>query len=134
MTAEPLIGDSPGVTIHPPLFYLIGLAIGAIANGIKPLPLVHSNAVRIVGVVISVLGIVWINLGRQAMKAHGTNINPTKPTTTIITSGPYRFSRNPLYLGLTVIYFGLSLAVNTWWCLLFLLPIVLVMHFQVVLR
>jgi protein-S-isoprenylcysteine O-methyltransferase Ste14 len=126
--------DSPGVTIHPPLLYLSGVVIGAVVNGMKSMPLSHSTIVRIVGLIVVILGIGWTNWGRLAMKAHGTNINPTKPTTTIITSGPYRFSRNPLYLGLTIIYLGLSLAVNSWWCLLLLIPIGLLMHFQVVVR
>ncbi len=68
------------------------------------------------------------------MVAHGTNVNPTLPTTSIVTTGPYRFTRNPLYLGLTMIYLGLTLAINTWWSLLLLVPVLFVMHFDVVLR
>jgi protein-S-isoprenylcysteine O-methyltransferase Ste14 len=126
--------DNPGVIMHPPLLYLSGVVIGAVVNWMKPLPVSHSSFVRIIGLVVVILGIIWTNWGRLAMKAHGTNINPTKPTTTIVRSGPYRLSRNPLYLGLTIVYLGLSLAVNSWWCLLLLIPISLLMHFQVVLR
>ncbi len=68
------------------------------------------------------------------MKAAGTNINPTLPAKAIVSSGPFRFSRNPLYLSLTTIYLGLTLAVNTWWGIVVLIPLLIVMHRGVVLR
>ena len=68
------------------------------------------------------------------MEAAGTNINPALPATTIVSSGPFRFSRNPLYLCLTLMYLGLTLAVNTWWGIAVLVPLIIVMHFGVVLR
>ncbi len=68
------------------------------------------------------------------MLAAETNINPFKPTTAIVSSGPFRFTRNPLYLSVTLIYLGLTLAVNTWWAFLLLGPVLLFIHFGVVLR
>ncbi len=68
------------------------------------------------------------------MIKHGTNVNPTLPTTVIVESGPFRFTRNPLYLGLTLIYIGLLLLLNTWRSLFLLIPVWLVMHFLVVRR
>jgi protein-S-isoprenylcysteine O-methyltransferase Ste14 len=68
------------------------------------------------------------------MEAAGTNINPALPATTIVTSGPFRYSRNPLYCALTLLYLGLTLAVNTWWGVVLLFPLLIVMHTGVVLR
>ena len=51
-----------------------------------------------------------------------------------MSSGPYRISRNPLYLGLTLIYLALTLAVDTWWGIALLLPLLVVLHHGVVLR
>ena len=68
------------------------------------------------------------------MHAAGTNVNPGRPTTAIVTSGPFRFSRNPLYLSLTLLYFGLILAFNTWRGIILLVPLLIIMHFGVVLR
>ncbi len=67
------------------------------------------------------------------MQAAGTNINPYRPSTAIVTSGPFRYSRNPLYLALTLLYLGLTLAFNTWWGIVVLLPLVVVMDRGVVL-
>ena len=68
------------------------------------------------------------------MVQRGTNVNPTLPTTAIVENGPFRLTRNPLYLGLTFIYVGLSFFLNTWWSLFLLIPVWLVMHFLVVRR
>jgi protein-S-isoprenylcysteine O-methyltransferase Ste14 len=68
------------------------------------------------------------------MRAAGTNINPVLPATAIVTSGPFRFSRNPLYLSLTLLYLGLALSFNTWWGIVVLVPLLIVMHRGVVLR
>ena len=68
------------------------------------------------------------------MLAAATNINPFKPTTSIVSSGPFRFTRNPFYLALTLLYVGLTLIANTWWCFALLLPVLLLIHFGVVAR
>jgi protein-S-isoprenylcysteine O-methyltransferase Ste14 len=72
--------------------------------------------------------------GIQTMQAAGTNVNPALPTTAIVASGPFRFSRNPLYLALTLLYLGLTLAFNTWWGIVVLVPVLIIMHRGVVLR
>ena len=68
------------------------------------------------------------------MTAAGTNVNPTLPTTAIVSSGPFRFSRNPLYVALNLFYVGISLVINTWWGAVVWVPLLLVMHFGVILR
>jgi protein-S-isoprenylcysteine O-methyltransferase Ste14 len=86
------------------------------------------------GLALVVLGIGIAIWGRQAMKATGTNVDPMLPATAIVTSGPFRFSRNPLYLALTLIYCGVTLAFNTWWGIVVLVPLLIIMHRGVVLR
>jgi len=61
-------------------------------------------------------------------------VDPSRPTTAIVTSGPFRFSRNPLYLSLTVMYFELILIANNWWGVVVAVPLLMVMHLGVVLR
>jgi protein-S-isoprenylcysteine O-methyltransferase Ste14 len=72
--------------------------------------------------------------GRRTLQAAGTNVNPALPATAIVDSGPFRFSRNPLYLALTLVYVGLTLAFNTWWGIVVLVPLLIIMHRGVVLR
>ena len=63
-----------------------------------------------------------------------TNFDPRKPTTAIITTGPYRYSRNPSYVSLTVLYLGIAIASDSVWVLAALIPTLLVMHYGVILR
>lgn len=127
--------DNPGVGVHPPLFFLSALLLGALIDdrGWRLL-IFRETDWRWLGVVPLLLGVALVATGRKAMVARGTNVNPTLPATAIVENGPFRFTRNPLYLGLTSIYLGLSLFLNTWWSVVLLIPVWLVMHFAVVLR
>ena len=127
--------DHSGVPVHPPLFFLSALLLGALIDGrVHRLVVFRQDDWRWLGVIPCVLGIALVATGRKAMVNHGTNVNPTQPTTAIVATGPFRFTRNPLYLGLTLTYIGLSLLLNTWWSLFLLVPVWLVMHFLVVRR
>src|SRR5262245_27075864 len=126
--------DNPGVLVHPPFFFLGALIIGFGLGRIWPRPISSLIYPRYFGGLVACLGLALIAVGRNSLVAHGTNVNPTLPVKRIVRSGPYRFTRNPLYLGLTIIYLGLTLVFNTWWPLLFLFPVLLVMHFGVVRR
>jgi protein-S-isoprenylcysteine O-methyltransferase Ste14 len=99
-----------------------------------PMPIFRDALAPWLGLVPVLLGLVIAIPGRRALQAAGTNVNPSLPTTAIVTSGPYRFSRNPLYVGLTLLYCGLTLVLNTWWGLILLIPILVIMHRGVVLR
>ena len=68
------------------------------------------------------------------MLAAGENPSPEQPTIAIVAAGPFRFSRNPLYLSLTVLGAGVALLVNSGWGLLLLVPAVAVTHFLVIAR
>lgn len=127
--------DNPGVGVHPPLFFLCALLLGIVIDDrVRRLMIFHDDQWRWLGAIGVALGIALVASGSRAMVAHGTNVNPTLPATAIVENGPFRFTRNPLYLGLTLIYVGLSLAMNTWWSLFLLIPVWLVMHRAVVRR
>ena len=60
--------------------------------------------------------------------------NPYRPSTALATDGPYRFSRNPAYLGMAITYIGITLAAEAPWALVMLGPATLLMHYGVILR
>jgi protein-S-isoprenylcysteine O-methyltransferase Ste14 len=68
------------------------------------------------------------------MRAAGTNADPAKPTLTIVRGGPFRFTRNPMYLALCLLQIALGFFLNDWITLLFVIPLFVVLHFGVVLR
>jgi len=131
MTAS---ADNPGVIVRPPLLYGGAFVVALVLGWMWPWPIFGVPAARWLGLVVVAVGIAIVSVGRRTMTAAGTNVNPSKPATTIVASGPFRFSRNPLYVGLTLVYSGLTLAFNTWWGFALLAPILLTMHIGVVLR
>ena len=126
--------DNPGVIVRPPLLYLAALLVMLSLRWLVPLPISHDSRVPWLGLLLIVPGVAIAIAGRRALQAAGTNVNPSRPTTVVTSSGPYRFSRNPLYVSLTLMFLGLTLAANTWWGIVLLVPVLMLMHFGVVLR
>ena len=69
-----------------------------------------------------------------AMKAAGTNVDPAKAALTIVRGGPFRFTRNPMYLALCLLQVALGFFLNDWLTLLFVVPLALILHCGVFLR
>lgn len=126
--------DKPGVIMLPPALYGIGLAAVLVLRWFWPLPISESGLPFWLGLSLVGLGGALALWGQQIMRAARTNVNPSLPTTAIVTSGPFRISRNPLYLALNLVFLGLTLAINSYWgpiALGLLLPL---LHYGVVLR
>ena len=117
--------DAPGVLVFPPLLFGGTLAIGFLIQLLWPLHLSSWRHLRLVGGVLAVASAVLAIWGAGTMRRAGTNVNPNAPTLRLVQNGPFRHSRNPLYLSLTLFYLGVSLIFNALWPLL-LLPAVLI--------
>jgi protein-S-isoprenylcysteine O-methyltransferase Ste14 len=126
--------DHPGVVILPPVLYLIGLALGFLIHWAAPRPIVSSSFRFLLGGVLVVLAMVLARWGQSVMDRAGTNVKPTKPTTALVVTGPFRYSRNPLYISLTLLYLGIALLANSLWVMVMIVPVLAVLHYGVVLR
>jgi protein-S-isoprenylcysteine O-methyltransferase Ste14 len=126
--------DNPGVVVLPPLLYGSALVVVLALRWFWPMPIFGCSVALSSGLALIVLAVAIAIWGRRTMHAAGTNISPLRPTTAVVTTGPYRFSRNPLYLALTLFYLGLTLTFNTWWGIVVLIPLLTIMHRGVVLR
>jgi protein-S-isoprenylcysteine O-methyltransferase Ste14 len=125
--------DNAGVIVRPPLLYAVALAAMLALRWLWPLP-IFSGAAFWPGLALVTLAVGLLIWGRQTLVTGGTNVDPSLPSTAVVTSGPYRFSRNPLYMGLAVVYLGLTLALDTWWGIILLALVLIVMHRGVIQR
>jgi protein-S-isoprenylcysteine O-methyltransferase Ste14 len=117
--------DTSGVRVPPWLYYIAGFLAGAALEIAFPIE-APSLGWRLVA---GALGFaLWLSLDGRAMRAFaraGTSMNVTAPTSALVTSGPYRYTRNPMYVGMAFLYAGLAVALGVIWALA-TLPIVLV--------
>lgn len=128
--------ETAGVIAKPPVIYAGFLALGLVLDRVWPidLPMPASDLRKIWGLTTIGIGLgiaVWAF--RQFVRA-GTNLSTGKPTLAIVTHGVYRFSRNPIYVGLTLFYLGVALAAGSPWAFVLLIPTLAVMHTGVIFR
>lgn len=123
--------DHAGVKMPPPLLYAAGLGAGFLLQVLVP----FSSWSEITGIILAlpflVFGVglsAWsIGLFRQVR----TSLVPIAPSTALVTQGPYRLTRNPMYLGLALVYAGVAFWLQLSWGLL-LLPVVLILVYYLV--
>ncbi len=124
---ETELRDNPGVLAPPPLIYAVALVIGVILHALYPVRLVRflpRVARKVLGCSLAGLALTIATFAIRAMRRAHTNIDPTQPTTALVVEGPFKFTRNPLYLSMTLLYTGITILVNTLWSML-LLPVAL---------
>jgi protein-S-isoprenylcysteine O-methyltransferase Ste14 len=130
--AEKIKSATPGVIAPPPLIYAAGLAAGFLSHRAFPFHIPSSAWTAVLGLCLIGTGVLLAAAGFRAMTRVGTHVDPFKPTTALATDGPFRFTRNPLYLSLTLLYGGIALFVNLPWALLFLPIVLLIMRIGVI--
>ncbi len=124
--------DGPGLSIPPPVIYTTALLVGIGLNYVWPTSLLPSPWRYIVGIVITVVASVVITPVLTRFRRAGTPFDVRKPALTLITDGPYRFSRHPSYGALTLLYIGVALLLDNRWVLILAVPLLLVMDQWVV--
>src|SRR5215467_3229699 len=126
--------DTAQVIILPPLLYGAAFVIGLLLHWGVPIPILPITLARGVGVVCVLVSLPLALATFRALSRAHTPVDPMKPTTALVTEGPFRYSRNPIYLALTLLYLGVALLVNALWILLLVVPAVLVLRYGVIAR
>lgn len=120
--------DRAGVVAFPPLLFGSTFAVGLLLRFLFPTPLLPSGIAVLIGVALLLTGLPILLLAFRQMIRHKTTIHPGGTTTTIVTTGIYAYTRNPMYLALTLLYIGGCVMANAYWGLLLLIPLLRVVQ------
>jgi protein-S-isoprenylcysteine O-methyltransferase Ste14 len=126
--------DSPGITFPPPFIYLGFLLAGAVLEWFRPVGFGAVTWQPWAGGVLIVLGVALMLAGASKFRRAGTNIHPNRPSSVLVIDGPWRYTRNPLYLSLTLMTLGIGLAANSLWIVALVVPPVLIIRYAVIAR
>jgi protein-S-isoprenylcysteine O-methyltransferase Ste14 len=127
--------DVPDILILPPVLVGGTLLIGILIHyAVWTVSLFPTLLARVLGVIVFTSSGILAHFAHLAMKRVGTNVLPTQPTLALATDGPYRFSRNPLYLAAAGVYLGITFWVNGLAPLLLMIPMICLLHWGIVLR
>ncbi len=128
--------ENPGVRFPPPLIFLIGLGAGlAMEYFHSPLPLLDPVRAWWLDLHAAAFGVVAIWLLGSALggfRRKGTDPRPWREDSALVVEGIYRHTRNPMYLGMALAYAAVTLALNTLWPLLTLVPVLLLVRYYVI--
>jgi protein-S-isoprenylcysteine O-methyltransferase Ste14 len=116
--------DKAGVVAPPPLIYLGALVFGLLLNRRFPVAFLPRGVARGLGWTLLGAGVLLLGWFERTMRQADTPTNPYKPVSRIATGGPFRYTRNPGYLSMAMIYTGIAARANALWAIL-LLPVAL---------
>lgn len=125
---------SAGVVAPPPLIFLVGLALGFGLEALAPGADVPAAVRYLLGPLLLLAGGALNASFLASFHRAGTRIEPWEPTTAIVTTGAYRFTRNPGYLGMALIFAGIALLAGALWPLATLVPTIAVIDRGVIVR
>lgn len=110
---------------HPPVIYAASIAVGLGLHYLWPTSVVPGAWGAVIGPVLVLFAVVVFVSAVRQMLAAGTQVPTNRPSACVVTAGPYRFTRNPIYLSFTVAHLGIAAWVNSLW-LVAVLPVTLV--------
>ncbi len=126
--------DNAGVVAPPPLIYLGALTLGLLLDKKLSIPFLPRSIARTLGWSLLVAGVSLMGCFFFTMQRAGTPIDPREPVSNLATDGPFRYTRNPAYLSMTLIYAALSSLANALSCILLLPAVLLVIQRGVIER
>lgn len=120
--------------MRPPLVYLGSILLGLLLHFGWPLPLVRHPLGAPIGAGVALVAVGLFIAAVRTFRAAGTPVPGNRPTTAVVRTGPYRFSRNPIYLAFSALQAGIALWLDSLWLLATLVPAWALMSFWVIRR
>jgi protein-S-isoprenylcysteine O-methyltransferase Ste14 len=127
--------DNAGVRIPGPIIYIVFFLLGLVLEGLVPIPALLPNVVAwLIGWAICVASLFFVIPALRSFRAVRTSMIPFRPASSLVTSGVYGITRNPMYLSLLLLYAGLSIFFNLWWPIVLAPALIVVMDRTVIAR
>ena len=127
--------DTSNVIIRPPIALAIAIVAGLAADWVYPWRFVPASVPHaVIGGGLMAAGFALAIFAIVTMLKTGTRVETHKPSTTIVAAGPYRLSRNPIYIGMFLVEAGLAVVLDDLWLLIMLVPFWLVIRYGVIAR
>jgi protein-S-isoprenylcysteine O-methyltransferase Ste14 len=127
--------DTSNVVIQPPIALALAIVAGLAADWVYPLRFVPAPVPRaVIGGGLCAAGFALAIWAIVTMLRAGTRVETHKPSTTIVAAGPYRLSRNPIYIGMFLVEAGVAVDLDNLWLLIMLVPFWLVIRYGVIAR
>ena len=126
--------DHPDVIALPPVILLSFLVVGLALDAIWPAPVLPGTTQFLVGPLMIAAGVGLMAAAMGRFSAAGTNVPTPLPTTAIVTDGPYKLTRNPIYISMALGFAGLAVTIDSLWLAGLVIPFMAVIHFGVVRR
>jgi protein-S-isoprenylcysteine O-methyltransferase Ste14 len=120
--------------VRPPIVYLSAIALGLLLHLVWPLRLAPAAVGVPLGTIAVLVAVALFLYAVRTLRSADTPVPGNRPTTTIVRTGPFRFSRNPIYLSFSLLLLGVAFLVNSWWLLATLAVAVALMSFVVIPR
>lgn len=126
--------DHAQLPVPPPLAYLVAAVLGVGLDLALPLPVAPMAVGVVAGAALIVLAAALLGWAARTMVAAGEHPDPQRPTTAIVTTGPYRVTRNPIYVAMALFTVGVALLVNSGWGLALVVPALIATHYLAIAR
>lgn len=125
----------PGIRVPPPVVYLASLAIGvALEYLLWPIPVLGAPSKSVIASVFIVVSVLIMPSVLMRFRQAATPFDGRKAASSLITDGPYQFSRNPTYVSLTMLYLGIGILLGNGRVLILVIPVFLVIDLWVIRR
>ena len=128
--------DNPGVYFPPPLFYVLIFLISIYVQKAVPIPTMffESSVAPVLAAIFIMAGLIVTLPALLKFFNTKNTLIPHKPASSLQTSGIYSITRNPMYLGLLIIYIGIAFIKGNWWTLMLIPIIILIITYLVILK
>lgn len=125
------------VIARPPFLYLTCLLLGLSLDRLLPLPLILPEVALIrwaVGGGLILIGVAIVAAGVRNFSRAATPVPSNQPVRALVTTGIHGWSRNPIYVGMFLLYAGIGICARSPWVLILALPLVIILRYRVVAR